>query len=134
MGQRAGQTERGHQRHAEQNIGQIADRRIGQTALEVSLLERAAASIEDGEQHDRHDDGLRPGTAQEIGAEAVIGQADDGECARLDDRHCDRRGRDARLRQPCVEWTERGLDAEAEEGDHIDKQQGVRVRLHRPRG
>ncbi|MDO5501218.1 MAG: hypothetical protein Q4F67_16225, partial [Propionibacteriaceae bacterium] len=98
---------------AEGDVGDLAHRRERQPLLQIGLAERAERPPQDGE---RRPDQQRVEDSELAGrtdAEDVVDEADQAECARLDDRdrmqqRAHRRGGDHRRRQPAVQRHERG--------------------------
>ena len=123
MQQAGGQPHAAHGGECQQDVREIRDRRIGEAALEMRGAQGEGAAVDDRERGGEHGGLLRPGAAQKPAADPVIHQAHHGEGAGLDYRDRVQQGRDRRRRdrgggQPAVEGENRGLDAEAEEGQH----------------
>ena len=121
--QAGGQPHAVHGGEGQQDVREVRDRRIGETALEVRGAQGEGAAVDDRERGGEHGGLLRPGAAQKPAAEAEVHQAHHGEGAGFDDRDRVQQGRDRRRRdrgrgQPAVKREDRGLDAEAEEGQH----------------
>ena len=84
VGQRANQTQGGHDGCAEDDVRQVTDRRPCQPPFDVGLFDRAAATINNGKHGNGHADILHPGSPQELCADAVVGQANDGKGTGID--------------------------------------------------
>ena len=123
----ADEAHRTHGRKAEDDVREVRHRVIGKTPLEMILPKGHAGAEYDGEGRRGHHDLLRPGAAHERAAEAEVDEAHHREGPGLDHRHRVQQGRDRRRRdggrgQPAVKGENRGLDAEAEEGQHEHRQ------------
>ena len=86
MCQRARHTKGRQYQYAKQDIGKIADGGIRQPSLNMRLFYSTAASVHDGEQHNRHKHLLRPGIPHKICSKTIIGQPDNGKGAGF--HHC----------------------------------------------
>ena len=98
----------------EHDVGQLADRGIGQQALDVVLAQGYHRGRDDGESGQIDQQALGRDARQEIGAEDVDDHLGDGEHAGLDHGHCMqqcryRRWRHHGRRQPAVHGHHRRL-------------------------
>ncbi len=121
---------RGHERRPEQDVGQVAHRGIGKPPLYVGLLYRHATAEDNGEHGKPHDRLLRPGPGKDSRPETVVGEADYGKGSCLYHSHRVEqrrhgRGRHPGVRKPGVEGEHGRLDAEPQEGCHVDQEQEV---------
>ena len=117
----------GHQRRAEDDVGQVRHGGPGQTALPVGLLHRPGRAVEDGEGGEAQHHRLGPGTLEELDAVGVPGEADDGEHAGFDHRHRVQQGRHGSGShrghgQPAAGGEHGSLDAEAEHAQGVEDQ------------
>ena len=131
MEQTGGKTGGGHQQSAEQHVGEVRHRGVGQTPLPVRAFDRHHGAVQDREEDKEHRHPLGPGPGQQVGPEAEPGQADDGEGSGLDDGNRveqgrDRGRRDGRPGEPGMEGEDRGLDAEAEEAEDEEDPRDLR--------
>ena len=130
MGQSAHHTGRRHQRRPEQNIRQIADRRVGKPSLEMGLLHRTAAPVNNREHGDRHDHALSPGSLKKVRSKAEICEPQDRKGSGFHNRHRMEQGRyrgrsHAGLGKPGVKGTDCRLHAKAQKRHDIDKKKRV---------
>ena len=130
MAQRPGQPQGTHQRHPKQYIGKVTHRGPGQAALDMGLLQRPAAAVQNGKNHQQQYHALGPGTPQQSGSKAVIGNTHGGEGACVDHRHRmkqgrHRRGRHARPGQPAREGPDGSFNPESQKAQHIHQKHHI---------
>ena len=130
MGQGPRHPHRRHQRHPEQDIGQVAHRRPCQPPFEMGLLQRPAAAVQNREHHQPHHHILCPGPPQHPGPEAVIGDPHHRESPRVHHRHrMEQRRHRGRGHtgpgQPGGKRPHSCLHTEPPEAQHIDQQQRI---------
>ena len=119
-----------HHGRAQQDIGQVADRGVGQPPLPVSLLCRHGRAICDRHHGSGHDHPLRPGILKETCAEAVVGQPQDRKGTGFHHSHRVEQGRHRRRRhrgrrEPFVAREDHGFHPEPVESQQIDEQQQI---------
>ena len=108
MQQTGGEPFGGHQKNAEEDVGEIGDSRIGQAALPVRLPHCHHSAVDNRKNGKAEGKPLRPGAPQQSGIKAEPGQPHHSKGAGLDHSHRMEEGGHRRrgyrsLRQPHME-------------------------------